>query len=643
MRYSGRAFAFICLFFISGLLSLVAQDMLTTHSKKAEKLYREAYGSYQKYDYQNALDLLEKAIVADPNFIEAYLVTGEIYRELKKNEMAIPYYKKVIEMDPGFFPNAYMILSELQFQTGRYAKAIESIKQYKIQISIDDKKIKQVNELLERYEYAQQLVTHPVDFSPENLGESINTKYDEYWPSLTADESALIVTVLKPVEMDNPSGKEIRQEDFYISYKKNGVWTPFESLEGSLNTMENEGAQAISADGKFLFFTACQRADGMGRCDIYVSRNEGNGWISSKNIGSPVNTSAWEAQPSLSPDGRTLYFASNRPGGKGGMDIWMSTFVNGTWNAPENLGDHINTAGDEMSPFIHFDNSTLYFSSNGHKGLGGHDMFMVRKDSLEDWDIPVNMGYPVNTHSDEFGLTINAKGNTAFFSSNRGGSKDIYTFELSVGFRPSPVSYVQGKVYDVKTGKGLNARCDLIDLASGEAVMQAGADLSGDYLVCLPGGKNYALNISKEGYLFFSEHFDLPENSYTVPYRMDAPMVPVIPGGKTILRNVFFAHDSDILKSASRVELDLVFEFLHNNPQIVLEIGGHTDNAGSVAYNVNLSQKRALAVVNYLIKKGINASHLVAKGYGMDSPVATNETEEGKARNRRTEIKILEK
>jgi Tol biopolymer transport system component len=242
------------------------------------------------------------------------------------------------------------------------------------------------------------------------MGGNINTKDDEYWPSITADGLTLMFT-RQPRLAENKEVFETVQEDFYISYYQNNLWQKAVNAGAPLNTNQNEGAQTLSSNGKYMFFTACNRPGGMGSCDIYFSAfNEGK-WTEPFNIGPPENTKYWESQPSVSADGKLLIFSSNRPGGVGGKDLWLSKLnEQNLWSIPVNLGTTINTVGDEMSPFIHFDGKTLYFSSDGRVGMGGFDLFMTTMKDDSTWTEPINLGYPINTYNDEMGLIIESNG-----------------------------------------------------------------------------------------------------------------------------------------------------------------------------------------------------------------------------------------
>ena len=383
-------------------------------------------------------------------------------------------------------------------------------------------------------------------------------------------------------------------------------------------------------------------------CDLYFSEFKGDRWTVPKNLGGNINTRYGEKQPSLSSDGRIMYFVSNRDGGLGGYDVWISYKDDeGGWGKPVNAGDSINTQGDEHSPFIHPDNQTLYFSSDGWPGLGLFDIFITRRTSDSTWSTPVNLGYPINTNGNEEGLIVNARGQTAYYSSDRLSEqgRDIYSFDLYKEVRPIKVSYMKGRVYDAETKKRLGARFELINLNTEDPIMVSTSHPeTGEFLVCIPANADYALNVSRKGYLFYSDHFETRQvYERTAPFLKDIPLQPIKVGERIILRNVFFEYNKHDLKTESRVELNKVVKLMNENPSLVIELSGHTDNTGTAEYNQTLSENRALSVRHYLVEHGIDGNRITCKGYGLTMPLATNDTEEGRAINRRTELKILQK
>lgn len=616
---------------------------LHSKSKKAISHYNVARQSYQLLNYQKANEEVEKALMADPDFIEVYLLQAEMLTDQKDYKGAVFSYSEVIRLDPDFYPTAYYNIGRLEVLTGKYEDAKAHLQAF-LSLPVKSKSLLQkAKKNLKICDFAIHAIKNPVPFRPVNLGKQVNTKYDEYWPSVTADNRTLVITRLEPLQI---AGRRKFVENFYVTtWDDNTGWTKAVKLGPPVNTDRNEGAQTLSADGHFMFYTACNRPEGRGSCDIYFSSRLKGNWSFPDNLEAPVNTKAWEAQPSISPDGRTLYFVSNRPGGIGKMDIWKSDLNDeGKWQKPVNLGEGVNTAGNEMSPFIHKDNHTLYFSSDGWVGMGGYDLFISRfgKDSL--WSEPVNLGYPINTWSDEIGMVVTADGSKAFFSSaiNDSTGKDIYAFDLYPEIRPDPVSYIKGKVFDSETKLALMATFELIDLESGKTSIRAFSDNNGEFLVCLPTDQNYALNVSKKNYLFYSDNFALKGiKKISQPYFLDIPLHPVKTGEKGVLRNIFFRFDSYELEKESRVELNRLVRFMENNPGVQIEIQGYTDNKGTPGYNLNLSNKRVREVYLYLMNAGVDKIRLSYKGYGEMHPVASNESEEGRARNRRIEFVII--
>jgi len=616
-------------------------------SKSAIKSFEKALQYFDAREDEEALKYLKKAVKTDNEFIEAYMMMAQIYKDKKEYTEAIYFFEKGLEINPKFNPPGYLILADVEFNQGLYSEALAHTEKF---LALGD--FKRVDRqdgfrFADNCRFALGQVNNPVPFQPVNLGDSVNSEKNEYWPSLSIDESRLIITVLDPVDQSKFSKMATVQEDFYESTRRpDGSWTRRRNVGAPLNTDDNEGAQTVSADGRFLFFTACNREDGAGKCDIYVSENENGYWSVPVNLGYPVNTSYSEKHPSISPDGRKLFFASDRPGGLGGLDIWMTQKnSSGSWSFPVNLGDKVNTPGNEQSPFIHPDNQSIYFSSEGHQNMGKGDIFISRQDSNKQWTRASNLGYPINTWNNEVGLFVNAAGDMAYYSSDRLKDRglDIYEFPLYTEARPIPVSYMKGRVFNARTWKGIEATFQLIDLQTGDLVMESSsAPEEGDFLVSLPAGRNYALNVSKPGYLFYSDNFSFAGvYKLSDPFLKDVPLSPISAGEKVILRNVFYAFDSYEVQSESEAELGKIIEFMNLNPSVKIEISGHTDNVGNDQYNQVLSEKRARSVVDYLAAKGIHVDRLSYKGYGSSIPIATNDTEEGRSGNRRTELRIV--
>lgn len=623
-------------------LNCASQQSVHTSSNRAMKLYTEGMKHYDFLSFGEAEKNFKAAIADDSRFYESYMMLGDMYSRQKRFVEAAENYRAAIKIDSLHYKPVFFSVATAEMMSGDYERALQHFRIYILQDGMSEKNLKTASYNIRNCEFAIQAMKNPVPFNPESAGAGINTSDDEYWPSITADGSTLIFT--KQTSIGNNSVPS--QEDFYISNYSEDAWQKAISAGAPLNTRQNEGAQSLSSDGRYMYFTACDRQSGMGSCDLYFSAYSDGKWSQPSNVGPPVNSRAWESQPSISADGKTLFFSSSRPGGRGGKDIWIShQDENGKWAKPVNPGFTINTEGDEMSPFIHFDGKTLYFSSDGRTGMGGFDIFKTTLRNDSTWENPQNLGYPINTYNDETGLIIGSDGLKAYFSSMRekANGKDIFTFDLYESARPTPVSYIKGKVYDKETGQLLKADYELINLADGTTIQKNTTDGSGMFLVTLPSGHNYGINVSKSGYLFYSESFLFEgQHSMAEPFVKQIILSPIKVGEKMVLSNIFYAVDSWELKKESIAELNNLVKLLSVNDNFVVEIGGYTDSTGTDEYNKVLSEKRALSVVDYLVSKGIPSEQVRYKGYGNSDPIGDNVTSEGRKLNRRTEAKIIE-
>ena len=618
-----------------------------TMTGKAEKYYVKAQHLGMQNKYEQAIKYYNKALEEAPDFIEAHLYIADAYYALEDFETAEEWFEKVLLIDETYNTRVIYVLAALEYRLDKFDEA-------EVHFELFLKHSHPSKELLAKAEYylktsrfAAEAVKNPLSFDPKNLG-AVNTELPEYLPCFTADGNHMIYT-----------SRYAGQEDFFQSERIDGEWTQGVNLGEPVNTMDNEGAQTISADGRFLVFTACNRREDFGSCDLYIAEKINGQWSTPQNIGANVNTSAWESQPSLSADGRTLYFVSSRAGGNGKKDIWVTyKRRNGEWMTPRNLGDEINTTGDEASPFIHADGQTLYFSSNGHVGMGESDIFMTTRQADGTWSKPQNLGYPINTKKSESSLVVSLDGTTGYFASDRTdtkGATDIYSFEMPESIRPKPVTYLKAKVVDAETRLEIKAKIELIQLSTGLTYTESYTNDDGEFLICLPSGDDYALNVSRKDYLFYSENFALKEaTSFDQPFEALVELQPIsepLAGNDTesnstdnkpvILKNVFFETGSATLIESSKVELDKLVVLLTDNPTMKIQINGHTDNVGTPESNQTLSLNRAISVMNYLVENGIQTDRLRAKGFGESQPIASNETEEGRRENRRTEFVLL--
>lgn len=621
----------------------------TSSDKKAVKAYQEALAAYDFQDYDLALLHLQAAQERDPAFIETWILAGQIHNMLGRNAQAIGSLEKAQRLDPSFFPTNNYYLGELYLLEADYLTAAQRFTDYLKSGPQPGITVDRASLGLESCGFALEAMANPVPFEPINLGPAVNSEHSEYYPSITVDEGQLLFTR----EIPKKGAPDGRDEDFYLSTRPVDAWEAAAPV-AEVNTPLREGAPTLAPDGQLMFFTACAvygdygpGRDGFGSCDLFVCTRLGGQWTQPQNVGSAVNSRSWESQPSFSADGRTLYFVRGyrTPNGIGKQDIFYSELQdNGSWSQAKPVPGKVNTPFEEESVLIHPDGETLYFSSNGHPGMGGLDIYVSRKQEDGTWATPENLGYPINTAGSENSLLVSASGKVAFFASDREGGMgglDLYQFEMPEKARPTPVTYTRGTVLDAGSFKKLGARFELIDLTTGETVVESYSDdRTGAFLVPLPVGRDYGLNVSKAGYLFYSGHFTPEATASGEPYELEVLLSKIRPDSKATLNNIFFSSGKYDLLPASTTELEKLAEFMRMNPDVSVSIDGHTDNVGSTADNQVLSENRAKAVVEYLVNSGIEAGRLQARGLGETQPVDSNDTERGRARNRRTEFVI---
>jgi outer membrane protein OmpA-like peptidoglycan-associated protein/tetratricopeptide (TPR) repeat protein len=608
-------------------------------SKKAKVIYIEAYDLASEGAYFKSLKKLDQAIKIVPNYVEAFLSRAGIYADLKYYDSSVHNFEIAFSLD-SIFCSEYLLPYSISLAgIGKFDEALIKATHFLNNEDLNEQSKRSANYRISTYLFAiDYKKNHPVDdynFELINLGDSINSNSLEYYPSLTIDGKKMIFT--RRVQDD---------EDFYESDLVNNKWTKAVPAPGKINTNLNEGAQNISQDGNWLIFTGCNYPEGFGSCDLYISyKTKNGGWSEAENLGSTINTSAWESAPSLSPDKKDLYFSSTRTGGYGARDLWVThRLQNGKWSTPENLGPDVNTPGDESCPFMHSDNQTIYFNSNGHKGYGTTDLFLTRKDTSNHWGKPENLGYPINTIDDEGSVIVAADGITAYCASDRkekNAGLDLYTFKLRRDIQASKTLWVNGNVFDINTKQGLPCTITLTELNSAKQISSIQTDETGNFLITLPTNKNYSLNINRKGYLFYSDNFSLIDNKLDSFFNLKIPLQPIEKGAAVILKNIFFDSNSDLLKKESEIELDKFVSLLNENPNLKIQVNGHTDNVGKKIDNQKLSLNRANAVVKYFVSKGIKAIRLTAVGFGDTKPIADNHSEQGKNNNRRTEINVI--
>ena len=527
--------------------------------KKAVKAYENAESAFLNRDYKKAYQQVVKAIVEDPNYAEAWLLEGEIGMETQDYDMAILGYEKALACDSMLFPPAAITLARLYDRKNAYKKEKAVLDWYQKAAKGNAANDAVVAEMLTLANFRDWATSHPVPFEPNHLGMAINSKDDEYVNMLSFDGTQLLFTRKMPM------GNGYHKECLLVAQWEGAQWAAPQPLAfADFPEDIDPGAAFISADGSKLYLTGCGWSRNSS-CDLYVSRWNDGQWSTPDALPDHINTQNWESQPCVSSDGRELFFVSRR---SGNADIYRSVrHADGTWGEPQNLGEPINTKGTEMAPFLHPDGRTLYFSSDKHVGMGGFDLFMSRRNDDGQWQQPINLGFPINTSGDEINFFVAADGKTAFISSQREGGQggyDIYSFELPDDIRSDSADYLSS--------------VDVVELAPGDAV---------------------------------------------------------------VLQNIQFEFNSAALTADSETGLQIVTAFLKRNPDLKVELAGHTDNVGNDNYNLKLSSDRAESVRKALIANGIEETRLTAKGYGATKPMVANDTEEHRALNRRTEMIII--
>lgn len=624
-----RMVAIFLLVLISAAAQLSAQT--NTLPKKAEKEWFDIRAKAGVRHYESVLTMLEPFAAKYPEFIPGQKLLTESY-------MATQQYQKAINQIQLVFPNGnypekewLAMKADAHQQLRQYGEAIETWQKFREWPALGLAYQKIVDEKIDKLRFTKNAVDNPVPYRPINAGSAVNTPFFELYPYVSPDGSKMYFTRME------------KQEDIFVAERQDSLWGNVRSME--FNSRENEGAHTVSADGRFVFFTACNREGVMGSCDIFYSAKTNEGWSKPAGIGLPINSTDWESQPCFAANGMAMLFSSNRPNGYGGKDLYI-TYLNKQfqWMEPINLGPEINTKGDEETPFLHADGRTLYFASNGHPSVGGKDLYVSRLGTNGKWSKPVNLGYPINTEGDEAGLFVALDGKSAFLSSERPGGfgkLDIYSFELNEPVSAIPSTYVKAIIKHQGTQQPLSAAFRVAQLDNDDMFAEGMTAANGEFLICIPADKTYALTIEKQGFIFHSEQFQPKGGTQLEPYLLEVYLKPVVTGGSVILKNVLFAYNSHALMPVSYPELDKVATLLLANPKLRAEISGHTDNVGGEAFNLELSRKRAESVAVYLAVKGIDRSRITAIGFGASKPIADNSTEEGRAQNRRTEFRVI--
>jgi outer membrane protein OmpA-like peptidoglycan-associated protein len=606
---------------------------------KALDTYDQAIVLLKDGMIKEAIPVLQDCVVLDSNFVDAILSLGAAYGQLKRYQESVLLYEKAKTKDSLYF-QVYKLPYAINLAgLGNFEKALEQVDEFLSIPKISDRSINAAKYRKKCFEFAiDYQIKHPnqdlYHFNPVNLGDSVNSIYAEYYPTVTVSDNILVFT---------RAGIHMR-EDFMESNMSKKGFSFAKPIAGDINIEPKKGAITSSQDGEWILFAGQFSGQGFGNYDIYKSVYTPKGWSEPENLGANINTEFWESSPSLSPDNRVLFFSSNRPGGYGGKDLYISyRTAEGKWLPARNMGPEINTKGDELAPFIHPDNQTLYYTSDGLTGYGGSDIYVLRKKGDGDWGIPENIGYPINTIENEGSLAVSADGLTAYYASDRADSRgdlDLYQFEMRPDIRPFRTLYVKGFVTDKQSGKGLPSSVELFDNENNKALMKVQTDEKGEYFITLPTGRDYTFTVNRKGYLFYSEQYALSKKEADSTYQKNIALQAVALHANFVFNNILFKNNSYELPSAALIELNKLLQVLNENPSIKLEISGHTDNVGNQEDNLLLSTNRAKAIVGYLNSNGVDTKRLSYKGYGASKPIADNSKEEGRSINRRTEFTI---
>lgn len=670
-----RSIKTIILLFLLQLSSpLFAQDEAKCQeidNKKAEKAYEQ--GIDKKNKKEERLDFLKQAIDLEPDYVDAnFAFAMERIKTLIYADQSFkptePYFKKVIEICPKYHSNPYYYLGFIYYEEEKWEESVKYLKEFLNFKSDDDKKFDKdydayLNQAKQMIKYAKvynEILNHPVPFDPHPV-EGICTDKDEYLPMISADDETMWFTRKMPyVNKDQAfaSDKEIELFSYSKRDKATGKFPKGGRMPYPFNKSQNEGGATLSIDNKHMYFTrGIDEGGEQINIDIYHSDYVNGEWTDPEKIPGVNDPVAWDSQPTLASDGVTLYFASNRKGGLGGTDIYKTVKdqKNGTWSQPENLGRVINTSFDERSPFMHSDFETMYFSSDGHPGVGGLDIFYSRIGEGGKWSEPKNIGVPINTVRDDLGFFVSTSGQLGYFASNEPsralgrsvGKYDIYSFELYKEARPQDVSFVKGKVDDKSNSEVKNFTVEVTDAVTKRVTFGVMDSVTGDFAAVVNSKvkNDLIITLKKDGYAFSSQLISKDSLKDTKPRKIPDIVVDTIAIGRTYtLNDIYYTTNSAVLDPRSMIVMEEFIEFLKTNPTFKIEIHGHTDNVGKPEANLALSTDRAFTVRDILLEKGIDEKRLVNfKGYGASSPIADNSTEAGRAKNRRTEFVIVEK
>ncbi|MEM9895349.1 MAG: OmpA family protein [Bacteroidota bacterium] len=632
------SFSFIC--FLT-FWNVAAQDH--------KQLYREGLQAIKLGGYELAIRKLKESIQLNPQSQDAWYYLGKTYDELDDHENVIFAFRNLEKLNKKYDYKIYYDIGAAYLALNDFKGATYYYKKYQAEAPKGNKAERIRHIVASRLHYIRQSeiirLDQPVTSEPVPIP-ALNSSSGDYMPQVNPTGTRLYFTSVRQGGFDFQDENSLPNdfgEDIYFSNLQNDSWSAPELLPDPINSVANDFGSAFTGDGQNMVFVRCDEKGAVGSCDLYITQLNGTTWTRPMNMGNVVNSSKWESQPTINSDGNRIIFASTRAGGYGSTDLYMVEKNHlGLWGTPQNLGSIVNTPFQESSPFLAADGKTLYYSSTGHPGMGKADIFYTVFEEGK-WSQPRNLGRPINSEEDDTNFSISASGN-AYLASSRleEGNFDIFQVELPDALKPKPTVVVQGIVKNAIDETPLGALVLIEDINSGELIATNKSNqLSGEYLVVLPAGRDYSVSATSEGFFFYSQSFSLPKDTTYAEITKDISLEPIKKGTKVVLNNIFFETGKAELKPISYVELNKAVDLMQKNPSMVIEVGGHTDSQGSNEANLNLSQKRAQAVVDYMILAGVQKENLQAKGYGEEIPLESNDTAEGRAANRRTEFVIV--
>lgn len=621
-------FSLLALFCLSQIS--LAQKELHTKSKKAIDLYYQAYELDSVGNIFQSLPLLQEALEKDNSFDEAHLLLFMIYmkrNELNKAIQTIGLSRPLVE--PGFSNRMTLELATFHWSSGRYGEALKLKEKINGNVyGVDQATIELVYQSIDMASEGKNNADK-IDF--QELPNPINLFEAQYFPSISADGTIVFTGREKTRNGSN--------ENLYISRAVGNKWAKPENLSESINTERyNEGTASIASDGFSIVFTGCNRPEGLGSCDLYISYNRNGQWSKPENLGNEVNSEHWESQPSLSQDGRRLYFVSRRPGGFGGQDLWVSEKNGQNWTVAKNLGPTLNTKWDDCSPFIYPDGKTFYYASKGKPGFGGYDLFKTQIVDQK-WEEPVNLGFPINTFDNQVGYSLGVDGWAYYSDNNFMQQIKLYRFKMPKTLRPeSKIILLSGIVVDADTKLKISAELYVTDLVKDSTVVQTYSKNNGVFGFMAPTSSNdLMVYANKSGYKLYKNRLS---NIIKEEGKFVIPMEKLALGEKVVLNNILFELNSSLLNLEAKKELEVALDFLNDNPEVNIEIGGHTDVSGEADYNLKLSEERAKSVLDFFVEYGISPVRLTHIGYGESQPITIEKGDETNAINRRIEFVV---